>query len=148
MRMSCERLVRCQQRLVRLLLLGLVVTGCNTSQDRILDSSKTQMELRSIQQRAFDTADREKMMRTIIVTLQDLGFVVEHADSTLGSITGMKLNRYALRMNVTIRPRGEKQLLVRATAQFNLTQVVDPEPYQAFFTSLSKAIFLEAHQVE
>ena len=148
MRMKCENVVR------RLAVLGITATlgclsvSCNTSQDRILASSKSQLALRSIQQRAFDTIDREKTLRTIIVTLQDLGFVIEHADGTLGSVTGMKLNNYALRMNVTVRPRGDKQLLVRASAQFNLTQVEDPQPYQEFFTSLGKAMFLEAHQVE
>ncbi len=122
--------------------------GCTTSKDAILASDKTQLELRSIQQRAFDSTDREKTLRTIIATLQDLGFVVNHADSILGSVTGTKLNNYSLKMTVTIRPRGTNQLLVRANAQFNIQQVEDPEPYQQFFTALSRAMFLEAHQVD
>jgi hypothetical protein len=122
--------------------------ACNTSQDKILASTKSQVELRSFQQRAFDTTDREKTLRTIMATLQDLGFVLDNADSVLGTVTGTKLNNYLLRMTVTIRPRNEKQLLIRASAQYNITQVEDPQPYQDFFTSLSKAMFLEAHQVE
>jgi|ERR1041384_3602931 exosome complex RNA-binding protein Csl4 len=130
-------------------ILFLVVCGaCNTSQEKILASTKSQVELRSFQQRAFDTIDREKTLRTIMATLQDLGFVLDNADSVLGTVTGTKLNNYLLRMTVTIRPRNDKQLLIRASAQYNITQVEDPQPYQDFFTSLSKAMFLEAHQVE
>jgi len=101
-----------------------------------------------MQTRAFDTTDREKTLRTIIATLQDLGFVVDKADATLGSVTATKLKGYNLIMTVTVRPRGEKQLLVRSSAQFNIQAVSDPQPYQNFFTSLGKAMFLEAHQVD
>jgi hypothetical protein len=51
-------------------------------------------------------------------------------------------------MTVTVRPRGETQLLVRANAQYDVQPVTDPEPYQQFFTSLEKAMFLTAHQAD
>ena len=51
------------------------------------------------------------------------------------------------RITVTIRPRGETQLLVRASAQHNLTPVEDPLPYQKFFRTLEQALFLSGHQV-
>jgi len=51
-------------------------------------------------------------------------------------------------MTVSVRPRGATQMLVRANAQYNIRPVEDPEPYQQFFSSLSKGIFLEAHQVD
>lgn len=53
-----------------------------------------------------------------------------------------------LTAGVTVMPRGEKQLLVRSRAQFNIQAVSDPGTYQDFFTSLGKAMFLEAHQVD
>jgi len=81
-------------------------------------------------------------------TLQDLGFVIDKADSTLGTVSATKLNYYSLRMTVTVRPRGEKQLLVRANAQYNVQPITDPEPYQKFFTALEKAMFLAAHQAD
>jgi hypothetical protein len=122
--------------------------GCATTQQQLLDSGSSQVALRSIQTRAFETTDREKTLRTIIATLQDLGFVIDKADAKLGTVTATKLDRYALRMTVTVRPRGETQLLVRANAQYETTPVNDPEPYQNFFSALEKSMFLAAQQVD
>ena len=55
-----------------------------------------------------------------MATFQDLGFVIDEADETLGTIRATKLDRYALRMTITVRPFGEKQLVVRANAR-NIT---------------------------
>ena len=101
-----------------------------------------------MQSRAFDTIDKKKTLRTVIATMQDLGFVIDKADETLGTISGTKLDGYALRLTVSVRPRGKSQLVVRANAQFNITAVEDPEPYRNFFTSLEKAMFLTAHSVD
>lgn len=101
-----------------------------------------------MQSRAFDTTDKNKMMRTIIATLQDLGFIIDKADTTLGTVSATKLDRYNLRITVTVKERGESQLIVRANAQYNIQPVEDPETYQQFFNSLSKAIFLTAHEVD
>ncbi|MFG0252081.1 MAG: hypothetical protein ACF8NJ_04320 [Phycisphaerales bacterium JB038] len=122
--------------------------GCGTSKKQLLAASESQVELRSIQTRAFDTTDRTKTLRTAMATLQDLGFVVDEANETLGTVSATKLDRYALRMTVTVRPRGKTQLLVRANAQYNLRAVEDPEPYQQFFDALAKAMFLTAHEVD
>ncbi len=130
-----------------LLLLSLFV-GCATTQQRLLDSDESQLQLRSVQSRAFDTTDKEKTLRTVIATLQDLGFLVDKADATLGMVTATKLDRYELRMTITVRPRGEKQLVIRASAQYEQTTVNDPRPYQQFFAALEKAMFLAAHAVD
>ena len=131
-----------------LIVLSLFLVGCASTQERLLDSDSSQVQLRSIQTRAFDTADKEKTLRTVISTLQDLGFVIDKADATLGTVSATKLKGYALRMTITVRPRGETQLLVRANAQYNITPVTDPEPYQQFFSALEKAMFLTAHQAD
>ncbi len=130
-----------------LLFLSLFV-GCATTQQRLLDSDESQLQLRSVQSRAFDTSDKEKTLRTVIATLQDLGFLVDKADATLGMVTATKLDRYELRMTITVRPRGEKQLVIRASAQYEQTTVNDPRPYQQFFAALEKAMFLAAHAVD
>ena len=114
----------------------------------MLDTGESAVQLRSYQSRVFDTTDKEKTLRTIIATLQDLGFVVDKADATLGSVSATKLSGYELRMTVTVRPRGEKQLIVRANAQYKEKAVEEPKPYQDFFAALEKSMFLAAQQVD
>ncbi len=122
--------------------------GCAPSNEQILASEESQVKLRGMQTRAFDTTDRNRMLRTIIATLQDLGFVIDSADEALGTVTGTKVSFHTLRLTVTVRPRGTTQLLVRASAQHNLHAIEDPGPYQNFFASLEKSLFLTAHQVD
>lgn len=122
--------------------------SCASSRDQLLATEEGQLQLRSIQTRAFDTADKEMTLRTVIATLQDLGFVVEEANLMLGNVSGTKLDKYALRITVTVRPRGDVQMLVRANAQYELVAVTDPQPYQQFFAALEKSMFLTAHQVD
>jgi len=139
---------RKQVLMVALLIALIMLVSCAPSTKQVLATKESQVKLRAIQTRAFDTTEKEKMLRTVIATLQDLGFVVDKGDATLGTVSGTKLDRYALRMTVSVRPRGETQLLVRANAQYNIIAVEEPEPYQQFFDALSKAIFLTAHQVD
>lgn len=134
--------------ILSVLLLLASVVGCESSKKQLLATGESQVQLRSIQSRAFDTTDRQEMLRTIMATLQDLGFVIDNADETLGSVSATKLDRYALRMTVTIRPRGQTQTMVRASAQYQMRAVEDPEPYQQFFDALGKAMFLTAHEVD
>jgi hypothetical protein len=139
---------RKQVLMVGLLIALIMLVSCAPSTKQVLATTESQVKLRAIQTRAFDTTEKDKMLRTVIATLQDLGFIVDKADDTLGTVSGTKLDRYALRMTVSVRPRGETQLLVRANAQYNIYAVEEPEPYQQFFDALSKAIFLTAHQVD
>ena len=128
--------------------LAAALWGCVPSTKAVLATDSSAVQLRSYQTRAFDTADRTRTLRTVIATLQDLGFVVDKADQTIGTVTATKLRGYALRMTVTVRPRSETQLLVRANAQFGEQAVEDPEVYRDFFEALSKAMFLAAQQVD
>lgn len=128
--------------------LAAALWGCAPSTKAVLATESTAVQLRSYQTRAFDTTDKTRTLRTVIATLQDLGFVVDKADQTIGTVTATKLRGYALRMTVTVRPRGETQLLVRANAQFGEQSVEDPEIYRDFFEALAKAMFLAAQQVD
>ena len=136
-------------KLFALLSIGMLsMTGCQTTSQRLLDSDQNQLKLRSIQTKAFDTADKEKTMRSAIATLQDLEFVIDKADLAVGVVSATKLSGYMLKMTVTVNPKGDKQMVVRANAQYNTTPVSDPEPYQMFFAALSKSMFLTAHEVD
>ena len=132
-------------------ILTLTLVGCGTNvRDQVLDANtgKGQVQTRSMQTRAFDTTDQEATLRTVIATLQDLSFVIDKADLDLGSVSGTKLDGYAVRMTVSVRPRNQSQLIVRANATYNDEPILEPKPYQDFYNALSKALFLDAQAVE
>ena len=129
-------------------LVPMVLAACTNQPNKQIMAGANQVELRSYQTRAYDTTDKGKMLRSVIATLQDLGFVIDQADEDIGAVTGTKISGYQIRMTVITRPRGESQLLVRANAYYNVDPIEDPAPYQDFFTSLSKALFLTAHEVD
>jgi uncharacterized protein YceK len=132
-----------------LVMLGAVLlSGCISSIDQIMKTDQSAVQLRSYQERAFDTADKEQTLRSVIATLQDLSFVLDKADLDLGVVSATKLSGYQLRVTVTVRPRGSSQMLVRANAQQGEMAVVDPKPYQDFFIALEKSMFLTAHEVD
>jgi len=122
--------------------------GCVSSVDQVMKTDQSAVQLRSYQERAFDTADKEQTMRSVIATLQDLSFVLDKADLDLGIVSATKLSGFQLRVTVTVRPRGSSQMLVRANAQQGEMAVEDPKPYQDFFTALEKSMFLTAHEVD
>jgi hypothetical protein len=128
-------------RYILLVFLLATVVGCNTSRKQVL-ASGSQVELRSYQTRTYDTDDKIRVLRAVMATLQDLGFVIEKADDVVGVVTATKLRGYALSISVSVRPTG-KQMTVRANAQYNLRAVEEPGPYQSFFTSLDKGLFLD-----
>ncbi|MFQ5785041.1 MAG: hypothetical protein ACE5H8_09485 [Alphaproteobacteria bacterium] len=134
---------------VTVLSAALALSACQTdSRKQVLATSANQLQLRQIQSRVFETTDRTMVLRTAIATLQDLGFVIDKADAVLGMVSATKLDGYQLRMTVTTRPRGETQTIVRANAQYNITPLEDPEPYQQFFFALEKSLFLTAQEVD
>ncbi len=169
----------------------LLLPGCATqwgaeiqwnSHSQILMSEASQVKLRSIQTRVFDTTDKTKVMRATIATMQDLFFDVDVLDEELGVVSGKKwlsLNnawsdhptyyqyktdeliifntnfrswgpfRYRndlARITVTVRPKEKTRSLVRASIQYNIRAIEDPEVYQAFFKTLGQSLFLSAEK--
>ena len=139
--------MRVRYRLLVMLSAALLF-GCASSLDQVMKTEQSAVQLRSYQERAFDTTDKEQTLRSVIATLQDLSFVLDKADLDLGVVSATKLSGYQMRITVIVRPRGSSQLIVRANAQIDDQAVVDPKPYQDFFTALEKAMFLTAHEVD
>ena len=121
--------------------------GCvNTRQD-VLGTQYSQVETRNYQSRVFDTSDKKMVLRSVVSTMQDLGFIIDKADETLGTVSGTSFI-YNSKLTVSVRPSGKTQMLVRANAQAKLKEITDPVAYQNFFDSLSKSLFLDANLVE
>lgn len=119
------------------------LTGCGSSITQIINSeSESQLKVRSYQTKTYDNISKTKAIRGIIAVLQDLGFVIDRADSLTGTVSGTKLDGYKIVMSVTIR-QTQKSVKVRANAQYGLKAIKDPKIYQDFFVSLDKGMFLE-----
>lgn len=150
------------------------------SKDQILMSERSQVKMRSIQTRVYDTTDQDKLMRAVISTMQDLYFDIDVLDNQSGIVTGKKLYQSGgawennptyytyntdnlvifstnyrtygpfqyrndlTRISVTIRPKGETQLMVRASIQHNIRAIEEPDVYQTFFKLLGQSQFLSA----
>lgn len=133
-----------------IILTSFFLASCvSDSKKELFSSTASEVQLRGFQSRAFDTIDREKTLRTVIATLQDLGFVISKADSLVGVVTASKFaNQNSAQITVTVQQRGQKQTVVRANVQQHLKAVETPELYQDFFNSLQKAMFLTAQAVD
>ncbi len=137
-----------------LLVLVLLVAGCATDPSReVLSGADNALKMRTAQTRAFETSDKNRVLRGVVATLQDLGFMVTAADATLGTVTARKFTvesgvPYDLRVTVSVRPRDADRMLVRANAEFNSKPVEDPHAYQRFFAALGKTLFLADKEVE
>ena len=124
----------------------LALTGCASTHNDVLGTSQSQVQMRNYQSRSFDTNDKALILRAVVSTMQDLGFIIERADEKLGTISGTSFT-HASKLTVSVRAINAKQIVVRANAQAGLKAIEDPIPYQNFFNALSQSLFLEAHEV-
>ncbi len=124
------------------------VQGCaapQPSQD-LLAPTEAQMKIRSAQSRSFDVKDRQVAMRGVIAALQDLGFIIERANESLGLVTAARFaepNYYdVVGVTVTVRPQADGRMMVRANAIYNNKPIEDPKVYQNFFATLERSLFV------
>ena len=125
----------------------LLMAGCATTPANVTGAG-TQLETRQIQTRTYDTLDKAMTMRSVIATLQDLGFTIDQADAELGTITATRLHEYTMRMTVTVVERDGERVSVRANARIGENSVTDAATYQDFFVVLDKAMFLTLNKVD
>lgn len=131
------------------LLIAIVIcclSGCASVHNDVLGTSQSQVQMRSYQARSFDTTDKHLVLRAVISTMQDLGFIINKADEQLGTISGDSFSN-ASRLTVSVRVINDKQIIVRVNAQAELKAIEDPVPYRNFFNSLGQSLFLEAHEI-
>jgi hypothetical protein len=129
-------------------LLAAVAVACSSPvpQDGLLAPTEEQAKIRAVQSRTFDVADRNQAVRGVIAALQDLGFIIERANDSLGLVTAARFaepNYYdVMGITVTVRDQGGGKMLVRANAIYNNAPITDPKVYQNFFATLERSLFL------
>jgi hypothetical protein len=131
-----------------LLIMVWLIGGCAATGPNVTGDSTSQLQTRQMQTRQYETLDKNMTMRSVIATLQDLGFVIDDANPKLGTITATRLHEYPMRMTVTVVNKGEKQVSVRVNARIDENSVTDASTYQDFFVALDKAMFLTLNKVD
>jgi hypothetical protein len=125
-----------------------VAQGCAAPQPSpdLLAPTEAQLKIRSVQTRSFDIKERQVAMRGVIAALQDLGFIIERANESLGLVTAARFaepNFYdVVGVTVTVRPEAEGRMMIRANAIYNNKPIDDPKVYQNFFATLERALFV------
>ena len=135
-----------KRMMIPLALVLALQASCAVTNDNVLPEA-SQLAARQIQTRQYDRLDKALTMRSVVATLQDLGFTIDQADVDLGTITATRLDRYTMRMTVTVTRREGSRIAVRANARVDEDSVTDAVTYQDFFVSLDKAIFLTQNNV-
>ena len=127
---------------------ALLLLGACASNNAVITEGGSPVQIRQMQTRTYDTLNKRDTLRSVLATLQDLGFVIDKADYGLATVSATKLQDYQIRMTVTVRERDAERLDVRANARFNESPVEDARAYQDFFAVLDKAMFLTLHDVD
>ena len=120
--------------------------ACAHTEPPLLTSARGAVEMRAMETRVIPASDRAQVLRTVIATLQDLGYNIDRIRGSTGTVTATKLS--VLRLSAAVSPHGPSQVAVRADAEIQVRgqfhQVDDPAFYQQdFFDPLAKALLLQ-----
>jgi hypothetical protein len=165
-------------------LLLIIVSGCTSTPwakyllyKPVASSENTQLQLREMQQRIYDTPDKEKVLKAIINLLQDDQYMIKNVDANLGYFNAVKeqtrivndMGEVPLKdiyeVTVNIAEYGNKSK-VRVTflykcmqlpfkylgaiadeREIGSTDIYDAQFYQDFFMKLDKALFIEGQKL-
>lgn len=122
--------------------------GCVSNATRNIAGPGSQLATRQVQTRSYEVNNKEMAMRSVIATLQDLGFTIDQADLGLGVITATRLHEYTMRMTVTVVDQDDFTMSVRASARIDEDTVRDAVTYQDFFAALDKAMFFTRNNID
>ena len=134
-----------------LLILGLcfilqACVGPQKAPKELLALNEAQMKIRSFQTRTFDSSDTNKVLRSVVAALQDLGFIVERANGPMGLVTAGKFAGQGyvgfVELTVTVRQKSANQVEVRMNALFNTKPIEEPKIYQNFFAAVQRSLFI------
>lgn len=115
---------------------------------------------RAFQVQVFDTSDARHVLRAVLATLRDQGFVPESADAAEGTVSALKWGIEGkglqedgvLRIRVIVQSDGRGRVLARARMHYGYAihsrfgslvaeaSVEDPRPYRRFFRALESTI--------
>lgn len=149
----------------------LLVAGCGGPQMKTVQ--KTQLEIRQMQTRTYDTQDTKMVVKAMLNVLQDEGFIVKQANTDLGLFTATKeidvenpwekfwtrgvLTKNAITTCTVNVSEFGKQTRVRVNFQVKgltaigsiaaVYQIDDPEYYQKLFSKIDKGIFIEKEKI-
>jgi hypothetical protein len=122
----------------------LALAACESGLHDFSKPPESPAKLAAMRSRVFATGDKPKALRAAIAALQELGFVIDRADFAAGSVSGAKADDYLLRWTVTAASAGAGRLLVRAVLRYDVTTVLEPEPYEKIFAILARHLALDA----
>jgi len=154
-------------------LMLLSVFGCSGSQIKTVQ--KTQLEIRQMQTRTYDTQNTKMVVKAMLNVLQDDGFIVNQADLELGflnatkevdvenpwekfwatyeegwkknSITTCTANVSQFGDKTRVRVNFQVKVMTNLGGVATVYQIDDPEYYQKFFSKVDKGIFIEKEKI-
>jgi hypothetical protein len=125
--------------------------GCVTSEVTPADlfaPTNAQMQVRSLQTRTFDLKDlkdRNTTMRGVITSLQDLGFIIERANESLGFVTATRSAEPSsddiVTITVTVHQESAETMSIRANTIYNNKPLDDAKVYQNYFAALRRVFY-------
>ncbi|HOE65298.1 MAG TPA: hypothetical protein PLO62_02130 [Candidatus Hydrogenedentes bacterium] len=154
-----------------LAVLLLTFGGCATEKKPL--RAPSQLDIRGIQSREYDTHDVALVMKAVLNVLQDMGYIVSTADEKLGLLTASKwtdiehskqtikeakkqmtplskslvmectANISALGKQCRVRVNFQQRTLDATGATLSASPIVDARFYQTFFSQVDKGIYLQ-----
>ncbi len=158
--------------------LGAGALGASIAASKVKDKGpqKSQLQIRELQTRMYDTRDTKMVMKTMLNVLQDDGFIVKDANLELGFLTATKEmgveTKEAVFWGTFLGGTWEKGAIVEATSNVSeygeqtrvrvnfqkkvydsvgkvvkAQQIEDSKFYQEFFTKVDKGLFIQKEKL-